>query len=68
MLTVVSYHNDHTKPGVVTCTCNPATLETELPNGEFDTSWGKSPSISGSYNPPVIQHKEWELTEYWDLA
>ena len=35
-------------PGVVACTCNPATLEAEFRNGVGSIPvWGNSPSIDG---------------------
>ena len=46
------------KPGVVACTCNPATLEAEFRNGVGSIPvGGNSPSIGGwIVRPPVIQH------------
>ena len=36
------------KTGVAPCTCNPVTLEVELPNGVGSIPvWGNSPSIGG---------------------
>ena len=46
------------QPGVVACTCNPATLEAEFRNGVGSVPVGdNSPSIGGWIVwPPVIQH------------
>ena len=46
------------KPGVMTCYCNPATLETEFRNGVGSIPvGGNSPSIGGWIVwPPITQH------------
>ena len=59
-----------TKPDVVVCTCNPATLKAKFLNGvDSIPVGGNSPSI-GEWIvwPPVIQHKDRSLTKYWDLT
>ena len=55
-------------PGVVACTCNPATVEAEFRNGVGSIPvGGNSPSIGRwIVRPPVIQHMERSLTKYWD--
>ena len=61
-------HSWRPKSGVVACTCNPATMEAEFRNGvgsmqveDISSSIGEC--IVGSL---VIQHKERNLTKYWD--
>ena len=56
--------------GEVAFTCNPATLEAEFQNslGSIPVA-GNSPSIGGWIVwPLVIQHKQKNLTKYWDLC
>ena len=45
-------------PGVVACTCNPATLEVEFRNGVGSIPVGGNSSLIGGWIvwPPVIQH------------
>ena len=52
------YHEGLPQAGVVTCTCNPATLEAEFRNGVGSIPvGGNSPSIGGWIVwSPVIQH------------
>ena len=54
---------------VAACTCNPATLKTECQICvSFVSVGGNSPSIGRwIVGPPVIQNKERNLTENWDL-
>ena len=56
--------------GVVACTCNPATVDAEFQNGMGSVLvLGDRPSIGGWIMwPPVIQHKEKNLTKYWNTA
>ena len=61
-------HSWRPKPGVVACTCNSATMEAEFWNGVgsmqvLDNSPSTGRCIVGSL---VIQHKERNLTKYWD--
>ena len=55
-------------PGVAVCTCKPATLETKFRNGVGSIPvGGNSPSIGWwIVRPSVIQHKERNLTKYWE--
>ena len=55
---------------VVACSYNPASLE-----AEFWKSMDSTPVVCNSAStvgwivqPPVIQHKESNLTKYWDLT
>ena len=54
-------------PGVVACTCNPATLEAEFRNGAGSVPVGGNSSFIGGWIVflPVIQYKEKSLTKYW---
>ena len=54
----------------LTNTCNLATLEADLGIGvDSKPVVGSSPSRGGWIVwPPVIKHKERNLTKYWDLA
>ena len=58
-----------TKPGVVACTYNPATLEVDFRNGVGPIPVeGNSTSLGGWIVwPPVVQHKEKDLTKNWNL-
>ena len=58
------------RPGVVTCICNPTTLEDEFRNGVDSLPVrGNSLSIGGWIVwAPVIQHKERSLSRYWDIT
>ena len=56
--------------GVVTCTCNPATLVAVFRNGVSSIPFGVNSSSIGGWVlwPPVIQHYDRTLTKYWDLT
>ena len=58
------------RPGVVTCNCNPATLDADFPSFVVLIQDGSnSPSIGGWIVwPPVIQHKEKSLNKYRNLT
>ena len=56
-------------PGVITRTCNPATLEADFSKVQIQHQLGVIvlQETSGLVLPPVIKHKGRSLTKYWEL-
>ena len=56
--------------GVVACTCNPATLEAEIRNGDDSTPVGGNSLLIFGWIvwPSTIQHKKRSLSKYQDLT
>ena len=55
---------------VVACSYNPASLEAEFWNSMDSTPVGcnSASTVGWIVQPPVIHHKESNLTKYWDIT